>query len=432
MTEPVLSTIKLAAWAKKWLGRDSTRNVSMVFGGHFTCYLVNMAYTLIILRHLSPGDYGVLSILRTVVGVSAGLLTQGLNWAMVRYVSANRGTPAAWSVLRSTFTIEVIYSVIISLCVLLCAPFIASRIFEKPEIVLYIRLSSIGVIGTALFNFRLSAFQAVEDFKLNAGFVVARSVVFLLVVIALALAGWLDLRSVAFLVVVIPLVVFLVSSRGIVTGMIRKADRGMHVINKLLSASGWLLIYTLCLWVVGQVHMLVLSRWYPLDEVGLYGFAYRIYGVFLLALNAINIVLLPKVSRYKDMALLKGLFDNLWKKTGLLALGMVALVPFARFIVIVVAGNPYLGAVLMLQILMLGAACSVLLSPFANALFALNKFHTIAMGGFLYVVWNLIGHALLTYRFGGAGAAMTQVTSTMVLNGYCYFTARYLLRRAAR
>ena len=162
--------------------------------------------------------------------------------------------------------------------------------------------------------------------------------------------------------------------------------------------------------------MIILSRHFPLHEVGLYGFAYKIYGLSLMLMMSIKTVLLPTFSGITEKAVLEKSFIKTLKATAWVSFCILVSIPFLGMFVEFFAGDRYAGACTMLQILIFGSAMSTLLSPPVNVLFALDKFKLIAMGGLFFIVVNVIGHLVFTSRYGGTGAAVVQVLSHLVLN----------------
>jgi len=353
-----------------------------------------------------------------VAGVSAGLLTTGVNWAMIKSVAALQDEPPkAWYIARKVLKIEVIYGLGLSIGLFFGAESLAHRFFHKPELVPYLRLSSIGVLGSVLLGYRTSIFQALKQFKLDAAFTIGYSIAYLIIVLLLLGAGYFGIFQLAVAYVTLPLVISALALLLIRKNLVRGRQGDFPRFFRTMGSSyGWLLCYTLCLWLAGQVHFLILTRYFPMQEVGLYGFAFKIYATALLLMNAINVVLLPTFAGISDKQALRKSFQRVLKGTTWVGLGFLVTIPFLGLFIRLFAGPHYLGATGMLQILMFGAATSTILSPPVNVLFALDKFKLIAGGGILLAIVNIIGHLTITKRFGGRGAACVQVLSYLTIS----------------
>lgn len=398
------------------------RNVATVFGGNALARAVGFLTTWILVRHLEPSEYGIFSILDMVAGVSAGLITTGFNWSMVKSVAAHKKEPArAWHIAGVVLKIEVIYGIVLALGLYFGADFLSKRLFHKPELLFYLRLCSIGVIGNILFNYRSAIFQAFLRFKMNALFTVAHSLCYLGIILLLLLASQFNIRIISIVYVVLPLAISIVALAILKDGFIKgRKERFPNFFSSMGVNYGWLLCYTLCLWFAGQFHMIILSRHFPLQEVGLYGFAYKIYGLSLMLMMSIKTVLLPTFSGITEKAALRRSFIKTLKATAGVSVCFLVSIPFLGMFVELFAGARYAGACAMLQILIFGSAANTLMSPPVNVLFALDKFKLIALGGLIFIVVNVIGHIVITPRYGGTGAAVIQVLSHLVLQ--CFFT----------
>jgi O-antigen/teichoic acid export membrane protein len=405
------------------------KNVSTVFGGDSLAKAIGFITTWILVRNLTPDEYGIFSILDMVAGVSAGLITTGFNWSMIKSVASQREDSAtAWGVARNVLKIEIIYGLILAIGLYLGAGFISKSLFHKPELLFYIRLCSIGVFGNILFTYRNAIFQAFLKFRLNAIFTAGHSLCYLGIILLFLLKDQFNIRTISIVYVSLPLAVSMIAIALLSNGF-RKArkERLSDFFSTMGSNYGWLLCYTLCLWFSGQFHMIILSRNFPMQEVGLYGFACKIYGISLMIMFSIKTVLLPTFSGIKERNELRKSFIKTFKATAGVAVCFLAGIPFLGFFVSAFAGERYSGACTMLQILIFGAATSTLLSPPVNVLFALDKFKLIAIGGLIFVAINAAGQLTVTPVFGGLGAASIQVLSHLVLNSYFTFNVYRLL-----
>ena len=241
-------------------------------------------------------------------------------------------------------------------------------------------------------------------FKLDALFSIGHSLCYLSIILLLLLARQFNIRIISIIYVTLPLIVSIVALALIRDGFQKgKNEHLPKFFSSMVVNYGWLLCYTLCLWFTGQFHIIILSRHFSMQEVGLYGFAYKIYGLSLMLMNAINLVLLPTFSGITEKAVLEKSFIKTLKATAGVSLCLLVSIPFLGMFVELFAGNRYAGACIMLQILIFGSAMSTLLSPPVNVLFALDKFKLIAKGGLFFIVVNVIGHLIFTPLYRGDG-----------------------------
>jgi O-antigen/teichoic acid export membrane protein len=401
------------------------KNVTTVFGGTSVARFIGLVTTWLLVRNLAPNDFGIFSIIDMVAGLSAGLLTTGFNWSMIKWIAANRNDDSkAWGIARSVLVVEIVYALILALILYVTASMIATQFFKKPEIAPFLKLCSIGVIGSVLLGYRNSIFQAFSRFKLDAAFTVGHSLSYMAIVVFLLVTQLFTIKRVTIFYVCIPVLVSSIALFPLLKNLLRvRVDPSFSFSRTIGNTYFWLLCYTLCQWFVGQFHIMILTRYAPMEEIGYYGFAYRIYSQSLILMNSINIVLLPTFSRSFDSKTLKSSFQRVLKATAIVAVCFLVSIPFLGYFVHLFAGPAYAGATPMLQVLIFGAATSTMLSPPVNVLFALDKFTTIAVGGIMLLIINLVGHLMITRYYGGIGAASVQVASHLLLNSYFTFSA---------
>jgi len=405
------------------------QNVSTVLGGNVLSRVVGFFSTWLLVRHLAPEDYGIFSVLDMVAGLSVGFLTTGFNWSMIKTVASYKDDPVkSWAIAFIVLKVEIVYGLFVAVVIYFSADFIAQVIFHKPELTFYLRLCSVGILGSVLYNYRTSIYQAMMQFTRDAAFAIFNAVGYLLIILLLLLTGFFSIRTISIFYVGLPILISGVAIILLKRHFVKDPNTSSSkILNSMIKEYTWLLCYTLCLWFTGQFHMMILTRYVPMQEVGLYGFAYKFYGFSLILMYAINTVLLPTFSGIKDRESLRYAFQKVIKTVPKVALCYLFTIPFLGLFIELIAGPRYAGATAMLQILIFGAALSTTLSPTVNVLFALNKFKLIAIGGFFLVLANIIGNLTLTRNMGGNGAALAQVGSHLILGLWVTYHAFRLL-----
>jgi O-antigen/teichoic acid export membrane protein len=406
------------------------RNVAVVFSGTAVTSALGIATAFVLVRHLAPAEYGIFSVLDMIVGVSAGLLTAGINWSLIQSVAARRDDRGEASYFaRRVLEIELAYGLAVALGLLLGADYIARRLLHHPELIIYVRLCSVGVVGSVLFEYRRAFLQALRRFRLDASFSVIQSAVYLLVVVVLLGVGALRIRLLAVAYVAVPLIVSLTAIALIREQLtVGRRESRIDFLRRMAPAYGWLLCYTISLWIIGQVHILTLTRYFPLEDVGVYGFSNKVYVVALMAMNAVKVVALPTFAALPERAALRAAYNRALRGTTRASILWWGSLPFIGLFVHFFAGGRYAGATVIIEIFMVGAAISTMLSPATQVLIALEKFGALATVGIASVLLNIAGHLLVTVRYGGVGAAAVQVSTNLVINGACAVLARRDLR----
>lgn len=108
--------------------------------------LVSLVLTPFLTHYLSPSDYGILTILMTLISFGSGITQLGLSSAFFRAYSydytSSRDQPA---VLSTVTTLLCLVSIITTTSVLILAPFLANLLFSRPSFGSYIALAG-GVV----------------------------------------------------------------------------------------------------------------------------------------------------------------------------------------------------------------------------------------------------------------------------------------------
>jgi O-antigen/teichoic acid export membrane protein len=400
-----------------------------VFGGSISSSMIGFVTTILLVRHLTPSDYGVLPVVDLLINVPAGLLVPGVNWLMIKSVAASRENARASGVARRVLEIEMTYALVVASLLYFGAPFVATHVLRHPETVAYVRLSGIGVVGSILFAYRRALFHALKRFATDAQFTIAQAGLSLIVVASFVGARVLEIKPLVIAYVSIPLLVSMAALRSLRQEVFSggAGDR-RAILRSLAPASAVLSWYAICLWIVSQLHLLTMTRHHSLSDVGVYGFAYKLYLVACMAMSAAQVVLLPTFSAIKDATALRGSFHRALGAMSWASLAWWVSIPFVGVLIYYVAGHEYLAATSTLQVFMIGAATSTMLSPASSVLVALDRFWELALGGTVMLAVNLIGHVVLTPRYGGIAAAAVQVASFLLNNLYCTVVAYAHLR----
>jgi O-antigen/teichoic acid export membrane protein len=407
-----------------------TRRAGIVLAGSGASKAISFITMWLMVQCFAPDDFGRFSAIDTVNGFCSGAIATGLNWWLIRSVARGGNSGAARRAARKVLAIEATYGLVAGTALLLGAPLVASWFFSKPELAPFIRLSAIGVISYILVAYRSSLYQASRMFARDAVFNVVNSGLFLAAAVLAILILNRGLLTVGALYVAIPVLV-----SGAALLLPRFSASGAQEEEKEQIAApadkgySWLVFYSLSLWLMSQVHMLVMTRTRSLEELGAYSLALKVYLVSLMLTNAINVVLLPEFSACRTRAELRSRYRKTFGLTALGALAVAAAIPFVGIILGAIAGDRYAAAAPVLRILLVGTALSTLLSPPANVLFAEARFRTLALIGASMAVLNVAGQAILIPRFGAVAAAGVQVGSFLLMNGAFTILAARLLSR---
>ena len=173
---------------------------AMIFFSNILSTLISAAGAIIVIRLLSPTEYG----LYTIAGIPVSMLLLfgdwGLNSALTKYIAQYRAEGKDQnikSILRCGLVLKLGFGIILTSITFLLSDFLAVYVLQKPEASLVVKVSCLTVLGTQLYNTSWSTFLGFETMKYNAFMQVLHTIVKALLAPLLVLLGFGALGAVA-------------------------------------------------------------------------------------------------------------------------------------------------------------------------------------------------------------------------------------------
>jgi O-antigen/teichoic acid export membrane protein len=171
-----------------------------------------------------------------------------------------------------------------------------------------------------------------------------------------------------------------------------------------------------------RIDMILLKRIGTLNDLGIYGTAYKFFEVFLFVPAIVSGIIFPQVARrFKEHpdALKKFVEDIQWKSAGLLSFGVLGLIVFSKLIIQLFFGVEYVAAGPVMQILFL-TSCLFCFNFIYPVLFnATGNEHRILL---IFLLGFIVNGSLNYYfipKYGAVAAAVsTLVAESLVTAGY--------------
>lgn len=154
--------------------------------------VISSVGTIFIARLLGSDLYGLYGIILTAPNLLIIFRDWGVNSAMVRCTAQYKVEDRACEV-RSIFisgiTFEVAAGLILSIISLLLSNFLATNIFNRPEIGPLIQIASITILAGGFINAASAAFIGIERMELNSIMLICQAIIKTLLVIVLVILG---------------------------------------------------------------------------------------------------------------------------------------------------------------------------------------------------------------------------------------------------
>lgn len=375
-------------------------------------------FYILLARFLGPQEFGLLTISLTTLVLIADIADIGTNTGLVRFVSANlkSNKEKALKFLKLSLEIKLVAWLVVLGAIFFLAPFVATYIFHKTELILPLRLVGIGVGGALLFTFATSALQAHEKYFYWSIVNITTNVLRLIIIITLGY--FLTLNSLNSLMVFIALPffgfflsLFILPSRAILG---TKDERSL--LKDLLKYTTPIAIFSIIAAFSARLDTFLNAALLSTHEVGVYGAANQLIQIMPQLVSALGLVSAPKFASFTS----KSMMLDYFKKFQLFVAGLVFLglltTPLAIYFIPIIFGSSYTGAVTPFIMLFLG---------YLVFLFSIPVHHSIIFyfGRPDVFIWVSVGHLLiigilgyfLISTFGIAGAATT-VLIGMIFN----------------
>jgi O-antigen/teichoic acid export membrane protein len=205
--------------------------------------------TVLLVRWLGPGKYGVYAVLLSLLMVSSSFANLRLDLGLARYLPEFllRRSGVEKELVKGVWKLGVALGVLTSIGLLAFAGFVATRIYARPELTGYVRLIAPAIALTVIQQMSLSTLAGLQDYRRVAVLQVITSV--LQLVASLSGWAWIGLRGAVLGYVVGAGIAALAAA---FVARQRLGESGFGTIKVLALSLGAGCIPHLRLWVTGQ------------------------------------------------------------------------------------------------------------------------------------------------------------------------------------
>jgi len=190
------------------MAKVSARGGFNLFWGLATSTIISAVGVILVARLLSPPEYGLVAIALTAPNLIMIFRDWGVNSAMIKYTaqySSENKTANVRSIIAAGLLFELALGFSLSLISFLLSGFIATNIFQRPDIEPLIQIASFTIFTGAFLTAAQSAFIGYEKMELNSITMVCQSILKtvltpLLVILGLGAFGAILGSTIAFLI----------------------------------------------------------------------------------------------------------------------------------------------------------------------------------------------------------------------------------------
>ena len=297
--------------------KTAGRGGAVIFFSNILSTLISAFGAILVIRLLSPSDYG----LYTIASIPASMIVMfgdwGVNSALTKFIAQYRAEGNKQQValiLRFSLIFKVGLSVFLTSVMFFLSDFLAGFILQKPEAALLVKVSSLMFLGTQLYNTSWSIFLGFGTMKYNALIQILFSALKAILATLLVFLGLKSFGAMAGLSfgnlvagVVGILIVLFVLSNPLMKTISKNSIDNKEIMRLTLGYGFPLAIISLITGFGSQFYSFLMARYSPTDSVGNYGVA-STFTVFVsfITFPVLNI-LLPTFSKMSGAEAREGL-----------------------------------------------------------------------------------------------------------------------------
>lgn len=442
MKNPLVSIFPEYSNWKEGLWTEKSRAFLIILSGKLLKAVLALVVNMILIRHLSDADFGVVNVVLIVMTLLYLLSSLGLDNSLVRYLSLyfSSNPPRAEAMLKLSTLIRGVSGAIFALLGFLLAPVIAVGFFHKPELTWPLRLASVGIIGITYCEMCLTVEQARDKFYRYVLILLFSPAARFLGIMIFLLTGALTIYPVLSLYVFLPAAAALFGFSLIPRSFLDNHGPWKQVFWELFHFGKWVMISYICHIIYIHLDILMLTRYMPgMKEVGIYSIGYRFISPLLLIPASLMVVCTPWVSRLTKLTEYRRYIKKILLFTGPLSLCFCLGFFFSRPVITLVSQRStedISSAAMVFNLLLIGTIFQVLTAPLTVLTYAENKPSILAYADIIRLVANAVGNYLLIQgkfglpALGIFGAALATTVTTFLGGGFCLAYIYYgILRR---
>jgi len=407
------------------MAKVSAKGGFHLFWGLAVSTIISAVGVILVARLLSPSEYGIYAIALTAPNLIMIFRDWGVNAAMIKYVaqynSENKSANVK-SILIAGLIFELVLGLSLSLISFLLSGFLATNIFQRPDIKPLIEIASFTILAGALLTAAQSAFTGVEKMELNSITMIGQStlkivLVPILVIVGLGTFGAILGNTIAYLIV--GLVSILMLYLALYKNLHKLNDDRLEIVKniKVMFKYGLpLSISAIISGFLSQFYNFLIAIYATDLIIGNYAVATNFAVLITFFATPITVMLFPAFSKLdpqKEKETLRNVFQFSVKYAALLVVpAAAAIITLAQPAVSTLFGEKYGDAPLFLALL----AISYLFSALGNLSLGnlINSQGETKFNLKLTLVTSAIGFPLsliLIPKFGIIGLIITTITA---------------------
>ena len=414
---------KLSSWIAYNYKRESVRHLAYIYSSRVVIAGLRFAASIVVVRTLGAANVGLVTIASVVMGISTAVIELGLTSTMIRKLSAHiaqKDDENSIAIFRLVYVLRLVISSSFMGLAYFLAPLVAVRVYGNADLTIPLRLAGLGAFIFNMLHQSEGVLRAYEQFNKTALVHVGASLARLILLALFSYGAILNVNSTMIINLSEVFIGFAVMSFLIPRKYYTQKIETRYPVAGVLRYSGWLFAFSLCFMLFDRLDVLMLGYFKQSTEVGIYSVAFMLVRPIEMVPETLNVVFLPKVAKFTRKAQVYRFFRNTLKVTGLVGIICLALIIFAKQIILTFYGAAYADSVGLFQILVGAFILLTVLNPIGLVAHSLNKPQIFTMIAAINLALNFTGNLILIPPYGALGAAVVTLVSR-VLGGIIGF-----------
>jgi PST family polysaccharide transporter len=290
-----------------FLKQKTTKNILINTFGNYLNVFFTAFFAFLLVRIMNPKEYGVLSVLLGIAYVLANILDFGVSASIYSYLpTIIEDRKKAFSFLKTTFTFQTFFSLIIIILLLIFFPALDRSFFKTQAPFWELSLTTFSVLFLIWQNYALNSLLAVKKIFLANFFLNLSNILKTILILFLFYLKLINTASIIFVFGIFgPLIFFLFL-------FFEKKHVFYHILKAPVKKEEFKSKYTLTFFIASQffnlgtrMDLFLLSFYFPkTDAIGFYGLSTKIILTLFAAVTSITQVLSPdfaKIQKSKDL-----------------------------------------------------------------------------------------------------------------------------------
>lgn len=367
-------------------------------------------------RFLGPSNFGLLTIALTTMVLIADIADIGTNTGLIRFVSSNlaRESDKAYRFLKLSLEIKLIAWAISFLIIFTLAPYLATDIFHKKELILPLRLVAFGIGGALLFTFATSSLQAYQKYFLWSIINIVTNFLRLILLLALSYYIVLNVENSLLVYMILPFFGFFVALLLLPVRKIFFSKEEFKLSGELFKYNIPVAIFTVIAAFSARLDTYLNAVLLSAREVGIYGVANQLVQIMPQLVSALGLVSAPKFASFGNNKQMFTYFKKFqFFVSGLCLLGILT-IPVSTYLIPILFGREYQEAAIPFIILFFAMLIFLLSIPVHHSvIFYFGRpdvFIWVSLGHLLII--GILGFMMIS-NFGVVGASITVLVGTI-------------------